>query len=514
MLIHGKTAKATYDSMTGERQAYLDRARQVATLTLPHILPAEGYSGATLPTPYQSVGSMGISSRASKLMLVLFPPSQSFMRMDLRPGVQLDPKFQAEAQATLQTIEKAVTDRIEDMVLRPHIYECLLHLEVAGNVVLNLSGSKPRVHHLSNFVCKRDPAGELLLLITRECIAPELLPDSIREQIKAQEKLGNTGGDLASRQTVDIYTAIVRKDPNTYAVFQEACNVVIPKTEGTYKAEELPWIVLRSAPIAGESYAYGHAAALMGDLASLEGLMKSLVEAAAASSRLVFLVNPAAVARPAELNKAPNGSFVPGLPDDITPLKVDKAADMATAFQVIEKLSKSLGYAFLLNQSVQRSGERVTAEEIKFLAQELDDVQAGTYALLSQELQLRLVKVLMVGLRKEKTIPELDPKVATPMIVTGLEALGRGHDLLKLDTFIQGAVQTLGPDVIAQYLNVGDYLTRRSTALGINSAGLIRDEQEVQQMQAQAAQANLATQVAPEVVKQVGQAYQNRQQAQ
>ena len=79
-----------------------------------------------------------------------------------------------------------------------------------------------------------------------------------------------------------------------------------------------------------------------------------------------------------------------------------------------------------------------------------------------------------------------------PVITTGLESLGRTHDLAKLDAFIGGVMQTLGPELVHQFVNVGDYLQRRASALGLNTKGLIKSAEEVQQQQQQQQQMALA----------------------
>jgi hypothetical protein len=56
-------------------------------------------------------------------------------------------------------------------------------------------------------------------------------------------------------------------------------------------------------------------------------------------------------------------------------------------------------------------------------------------------------------LTKAKKLPKLPDSIVKPTIVTGMEALGRGHDLRKLDMFIQGMSQALGPEVLQQYVN-------------------------------------------------------------
>lgn len=505
MLVAGKTAKGCYEDLSSERQVYLDRARLVSKLTIPHLLPPDGYRGTgnTLPTPYQSIGARGISSLSSKLLLALFPPGQSFMRQQIDPAlatqIQGAERIMGEIESSLSIIEKAVMTAIEADALRPHLHEVLKHLVLAGNVLLYVppDDGKPKVFHLDRYVCKRDPAGNVMVIVTKECVAPTSLPEDVREQIKPDNQ------ELKSN-TVDVYTAIVRQDEKTYKVWQEIADTVIEGSTGTYKIDECPWIALRMEPISGESYAYGYAASLLGDLASLEGLMKALVESAAASAKTIFLVSPTSSTKPRQLNEAPNGSFVTGMEGDIVPLRVDKAADMGVAFQAIERLQQSLGFAFLLNQSVQRQGERVTAEEIRFLAQELEDVLAGTYAYLSQTLQLPLAKLYIKKLERKRQIPKVsqDERIRTT-IITGLEALGRGHDLNRLNTFVQGSIAVLG-DAAIQYLNVHEYMVRAATASSLDAKALVKSEEEIQAMNQAAQQQEMLASATPEMIRQAG----------
>jgi hypothetical protein len=50
-------------------------------------------------------------------------------------------------------------------------------------------------------------------------------------------------------------------------------------------------------------------------------------------------------------------------------------------------------------------------------------------------------------------------------------------------------MQTFGPEVVAKYVNVSDYLTRRGTALGIDTKGLVKSEEELAAEQQQAQEA-------------------------
>jgi hypothetical protein len=87
----------------------------------------------------------------------------------------------------------------------------------------------------------------------------------------------------------------------------------------------------------------------------------------------------------------------------------------------------------------------------------------------------------MERMSKKDRLPKLPKDIVKPTIVTGVEALGRGNDLNRLDMFLAGANQVVGPEAVMQYVNVSDYFKRRATALGIETEGLIKTEEEIQQ---------------------------------
>jgi hypothetical protein len=81
-----------------------------------------------------------------------------------------------------------------------------------------------------------------------------------------------------------------------------------------------------------------------------------------------------------------------------------------------------------------------------------------------------------------------------PVIVTGLEALGRGHDLNKLDLFLQGIPPEAKQEAYAR-VDWGKYLTLRAAHLGISQDGLIKSAEQVAQEQTQAQQQAMAQSV-------------------
>jgi hypothetical protein len=268
-----------------------------------------------------------------------------------------------------------------------------------------------------------------------------------------------------------------------WEVTQECCGVDVTEGEGSYSEDNCPYIPLTWNRNDGEDWGTGHVGDHIGDFNSYEGLRKALTQGALAAARLLFLVNPNGMTRTKKLQSTPNGGFASGRREDVEALQVDKHADFSVAKSEADGIAQMLASSFLLTQSIQRNAERVTAEEIRIMAQELEDSLGGIYSVLSLELQLPLVKVLMSTLTEKGELPAMPPTVK-PTITTGFEALGRGHDLQKLRTFLE-YLSPLGPEVINERIDVGNYASRLGTGLGLDTDGLVRSNEQVAQEQQQ-----------------------------
>jgi hypothetical protein len=211
------------------------------------------------------------------------------------------------------------------------------------------------------------------------------------------------------------------------------------------------------------------------------------------------MVNPAGVTRAKKFRDAKNGDVIEGNPEDVGTAKVDRHNDLQLILQRIRDLEQRLSRAFLMLESIQRNAERVTAEEIKRLARELENSLGGVYSILTQEFQLPLVKKLMVQMVKQKLIPELPEEVTTPKIVTGLDGLGRGNDLEKLMTYAESG--KIFPEQFTQITDFTDFYTRVATALGFDTQGLIKDSKTLEAERTESQTENLMTQAMPELTK-------------
>ena len=493
-----KTAKSVYDTLEGKRYQYLDRARSCSKLTLPYVMPEEGHGPhSRLDTPFQGVGARGVNNLASKLLLALLPPNAPFFRLNIDKYALANEgapeELISEIETSLQQVEESVMSEISREAYRTAIHAALKHLIVTGNVLLYLPDEGGiRVFHLDRFVVDRDPMGNVLHIATKENLSYEAVDDEVKEA------LASSGGQPTDE--IHLYTAACREGDN-FVIYQDVNGVALPSSGGTVKADKNPFIPLRFSRIDGESYGRGYVEEYLGDLQSLEGLTRAIVEGSAAAAKVMFLVNPNGTTRARTLAESPSGAIVQGNAADVTTLQLNKVNDFRTAQASIQVISDRLGSAFLLTSGVVRNAERVTAEEIRMLSQELESALGGLYSLLSTEMQMPFVNRLMDVMKRKKKLPALPKDVVSPVIITGVEALGRGNDLQKLDLFLAGAAQVVGPQAVAEFVNVGEYFQRRATSLGIKTAGLVKSQEEMQAEQQQAQQMAMLQQVAPQGIK-------------
>ena len=473
--------ESQYTKMEIDREQYLERAREVAKLTIPHLYPPKGANEATeYPTPYQSVGSRGVTNLASKLMLALFPPQAPFFRLDVDElvykQIEGDPNQKATIEQGLAKIEKAVMDSIESNNDRVAVYEALKHLIVSGNVLLKMSEDGLRTYPLNNYVVKRDPQGKILKIIIKEGISPNTLSEKLRRNI------GDKIND--ENKSLHLYTCVYREKKRFY-VHQEIAKQKV--FEKYYDLDKLPFIALRFNRIDGMNYGRGHCETFEGDLRSLEGLTRAILEGSSASSKMLFMIAPNGSTRASSIAKAPNGAIIEGNAQDVSVLQANKFADFRVGYEMMGRIEQRLQFAFLLNASVQRQAERVTATEVQLVANELNDALGGVYGILTTEFQLPYINTKLNMLKEQKLLPNLPKELVKTKIIVGMEALGRASDRLRLLQFMSDLANTLGAERLAQYINLDDAIKKFAVANGIDTGGLIKSQEQIQQ-EAQAQQ--------------------------
>ncbi len=486
-----QSLKARYEALTTDRQSFLDRARQCSELTLPTLVPPEGHNGSTVyPTPWQSVGARGVNALASKLLTSLFPPNHPFFRLQLDDVAIMkiagDLAAKAMIEAGLSKYERAVQSEIETNGFRSPIFAAIKHLIVAGNAVLDIpADGAPRVFSIDSYVCLRDGSGNLLDLVIKECLSEDSVPDDIRAMLDEEPGDDEENEPAGQREEVDVYTRYYRDD-GVYKEYQEVCGKRVDGSDATYPLDKPGKLVLRWTADPGSDYGRSYVEEYLGDLQSLDSLMQAIVEAANSMAKVIWLVNPNGVTRAKDLSEAENGAFVSGVLNEVICLQAEKQADLRIPADTASKLTTALESAFMLGSSIQRKGERVTAEEIRFMANELESTLGGVFSTLACEFQLPLVRRVIARMNKAKSLPPLPKGIKAPVIITGLDALGRSAELQKLQTMLQ-ILQPFGETVMSR-IKIGNLLSRVATAVMIDDEGLFMTDDEIQQQQAAAQQ--------------------------
>ena len=510
-MIHG--LKDKYENMIQDRDPFLDRAQTASALTIPFLVPEDGFNSATSSrTPNQGFGAHAVRTLASKILMTLLPPNTPFFKFAVnryklqKEGLPLE-MVGPQLDEVLSNIEGEIMKEVELSKARLALEGALQHLIVAGNSLLFVPDNGAiKWYKLENFVISRDAGGSIQQIITHDKVDIDTLDEDVKQLVLKGADLSEKDDD----EDLDVFTSAKRINKNTFKFWQEIENVVIPGTVREIKEKYLPFIPLRFSAISNEDYGRGLVEEYFGNFNLIESLSGLLNEGAIAMSKSLIVVDKASGMRPGVLANKDNLSIISGrvrngVAADVGVVSIDKRQDYAFVLQYLNELKREISEAFLLHQT--RDAERVTAEEIRMMANELESVLGGVYSILAHEFQLPLLRALMKKMEKQGALPDevkqLPEEVISPMIVAGLDALGRNSDFTKLLQL----QQVLTPQEM-QFINHGELLRRKLSYAGVPDEGLVKSQQELQQeaqqqqqMLQQQQMQQLAEKAAPAVVK-------------
>ena len=183
------SALSRYQTLSADRQQYLDSARECARLTLPYLIVESGQAkGGSLPIPWQSVGAKGVNVLASKLMLSLFPVNTSFFKLQISDAElmqlpELTPEVRSEIDLSLSKLERIIHQQIAESSDRVMLHQAMKHLVVTGNVLIFVGKKALKVYPLDRYVVNRDGDGNLIEVLTVESVHRTLLPAEFQKQL-------------------------------------------------------------------------------------------------------------------------------------------------------------------------------------------------------------------------------------------------------------------------------------------------------------------------------------------
>lgn len=518
-------ARRRYVTGQQDRQPYLDRARDNSKLTIPSLFREDGANGTSSTVlPWTSIGAYGVNNLAAKLTLTLFPPGIPFIQFkpgkaflrDLEAIDEMDRGvLKAEVDKGLSYVEREFSEGVEEDGDRATLFDAFRHLIVGGNHAIAFKKQMLQSIALDNYVTWRDNSGRLLEFVIDDPMSWESLPADIQQMCQAhgyKVEPDGADGNPALQQPISVYTHGTWKR-GKWKGYQECYGQVVPGSEWTYDEVALPYQFLRFIAQKRENYGRSYCEDYEADLQTMDALWQMLTEGGMSIAQMKTLIKPGGSTNKKAYEEAPNGAILTGDPEDVNVVRSEKGGDLAFVVQIADKVEARLMRVFVV--TTVRQGERVTAEEIKLMARELEGTLGGVYANQVTTFQKPYATLKLADLQRQDRVTKLPKNSVKVSILTGDAALGRMQRANTLDEFLgtSGAVITaLGP--AAPYISISNYLSRGAANRGVDTDGLIKSEEDVQEMQAQAMQQQTLASVAPEIVKQGGQMIQNEQTAQ
>lgn len=502
-------------------------AEQYSLWTDPTLFPKEGDASGRIPVATDAIGAQVLNHLANKMADVLFPSSRPYLRLKMPQAVgrivdtvnkaldsqaippdqgQLIKQKAKDLETELNRVEQSVQDDLVIMGYRAQTVPACKHLISSGNVCIWHPetvgpGAYARVIPLRDFVVVRDASGSVLEFMTRLTQAFSTLPDEVRSKLQEEKYKQNPDNNAPT----PVYTHGVLTE-GKYVIRQYIDQIDLDK-EASYPIDKLPWLFLSWDRAYGRKYGTSLVAQFAGAFSGIEAMSQSLRNIGVVVGDIKFFVDPISGIDIAAVNGSATGSYHSGKAESITTPQFNKSQDVQFMLSMIERYTKQLAQSFLLMSAVTRQAERVTAEEIRRDAEELEKSNGGVYSRMAAEWQypLALVQLDRVG---------YDPSAygTTPLIATGMASLSRASDLDNLRmAFVDLAALNTIPEDVRAYLIMDEVLRMIFTGRQVEHSKIIRTDAQVQatkQQEQQAAMQQLELQnqgkVQAEAVKGIG----------
>lgn len=492
-------AKDRYNALTDGRKDALDRAKRCARVTIPRLYREHGKKPDRVTTPHQGIGANCLNSLTGRLLNAMLPANASVFKLSPDMSEMQDLMEQAgiqqgELELALAEVERTAINYIETAGVRPVFAKLFQHAVFAGNGAIYLpDAGGAKFYPLTQFVVDRDGVGNILEAVFIDSIAVDKLDQSVRDEL---DKLAKPGGPGQAKE-VNLYTWVgLSEDGTKWEVFQEAEGVRIPDSDGQYDFDACPWIILALPLPDGEDYGAGLIDDQLGDFNAAEALSKAILKGAAAAAKILWMLDPNSQMREKDITSAESGAVLRGRKEDLSAATLDKYGDMQFVRSQLADLQNRLELAYGVRTAVQRSGERVTAEEIRMMASALDETLGGVYSILAEALMQPVIRRVLRILEGSGALPELPEGVIKPRITVGTAALGRGQDMNKLVQYGQVAKEVLGEQGFNERIDAGEWLARLGAAADISTKGLIKTDERLAQEQNEETMSDMATSAA------------------
>ena len=455
--------KEFYDEKSIDRKDYETRAEAYATITLPYLMRKDG---ADKGTPLDDMVSQSYCGRLvntlkSKMGMALLPPSMSSFRF-VPDTEAFEQAIGSEDSDQMIEIHKALSARtlqinteIERQAIRESLFMLIANIMVVGSLIVEKKENKGIIlHPLKSIAVDLDNQGEALAMCFMETI--KRLPEGITVEKEEDE--------------YELYTFVYSDEEGDGWTVRQSIGEEVLGDETTYKADALPYQYLGWTWMTGDAMHRPYVEDYYVDMTQLDKLASVLTDGAiVAAKSLVFVDQRGGRTRTKDVSESKNGDVVDGNAEDVTAFQLGKNYDFQIPMEREQNLKRELSAAFLMNESATRDAERVTAQEIQFMAKELEESSlSGIYSMMATKWSKWIVRMIMNELK-------ISFDTVEPKIITGLDALGRSQEAQRLDNYVSRLVNL----EMTEYLNKEALAQKYAALEGIDVTGIIKTQDEV-----------------------------------
>lgn len=490
-----------WDTLHHAKGDLLRRSEQYAAWTLPNVFPEEFSNRVNTEQMLSndSLGARGLNSMANKVVSTLFRLQGSFFRLHLDEDQreQLEAMSQDSKKADVGTFltqvdrvfnsaERKAMDRLAMVQFRDKAVDIAKLLLVTGNALQFTPETGPiQVYSIRDYSVVRDVAGTVIEIMTRDVKAFETFSDEVKAALRFTKQYHSD--QYEDRSDVTIYTRIRLEDDGKFHVTQAAdlVDLNLGDHDVSYPAKVLPWLPLTWNLSRGQDYGAGLVEDYAGAFHSIEVFTQVLLNLGGIMGDVKILVNPSSLLDVEELNRSPSGSYHSGKEGDLSYPQMNKVNDAQFIQALIDRYTQQISQAFMLNSSMVRDAERVTAEEIRMIAQELENSHGGVYSRLSHQWQQPLAYILLDRIGFDGSQWGVEPR-----IITGMDNLSRAGEMDNLKLWISDLAALEGiPEDIRRVINPLKFAEYSGLNRQVPWEKLCFTDQELQQQQQAAMQA-------------------------
>ena len=418
-----------WTEMDQEKGDLIERSEAYARWTIPNLLRDDRDDTTTNSEAAKGsvmLGAKWVNHLANRIVDVIFPVSRPFFTVAPTPQTQraLDQENGEERAAEIKEQIREATSKIEKEAVRslrlveyrPRAIEAAKHLVVTGNGLLKRMPSGKRIFYsIDRYGLRRDIEGNPIEAVLYDkkkfcTLSPDL-----------QEKVRTAHPTVKETDKLELLSHYKLMADGRWMYRQEVDGVAVGK-QVMIAAKDFDLLPLAWNLASGFHYGSGLVEDNSITFHKIDVTTEAITDMIAIAADIKFFVRPGSSLglQLRELNLAPRGQYFAGNGEDITVPEINLRGDLDTIAQIVQKWESDLSTVFLMSSV--RDAERVTAEEVRLVATELESSFGGLYSQLAlswqqKEAEYALSKMDVGGLGLGDNFEVL--------VTTGLESLSR-----------------------------------------------------------------------------------------